>query len=153
MDIPGHPRVRQKFEDYVDRARGIVFVVDSAEFLSQKTDVAEQLYEVLSHSSVMRRRTPLLLACNKSDLGARAHTVDYVRKRLEKEIEQLRTTRRTLSDNVGKRETDALGQQGNVFTFEGLAKVRGQHVTATSISAADGDIRPVISFIRKCIPR
>ena len=44
------------------------------------------LYEVLTHPAVRKRRVPVLLACNKADHGAKAHTVDFIRKRLEKEM-------------------------------------------------------------------
>ena len=43
--MPGHPRVRSRFEQYADRACGVVFVVDAVHFLPHKTEVAEQLYE------------------------------------------------------------------------------------------------------------
>lgn len=48
-----------------------------------------QLYEVLSQPALARHRAPVLLACNKQDLGSKAHTVDFIRKRLEKEIDQV----------------------------------------------------------------
>jgi signal recognition particle receptor subunit beta len=48
-----------------------------------------QLFEVLSAPSLARRRVPLLLACNKQDMGSKAHTVDFIRKRLEKELDQV----------------------------------------------------------------
>ena len=41
MDVPGHPKVRSRVESYVDNARGIVFVIDSVDFMGQKTAVAE----------------------------------------------------------------------------------------------------------------
>jgi signal recognition particle receptor subunit beta len=49
-----------------------------------------QLYEVLSQPALARRRVPVLLACNKQDMGSKAHTLEFVRKRLEKEIDQAR---------------------------------------------------------------
>ena len=44
------------------------------------------LLEVLSEPPIQKHRVPLMLACNKADEGARAHTVDFVRKRLEREM-------------------------------------------------------------------
>lgn len=42
VDIPGHYRVRDKcFELYKDRAKGIVFVVDSVSVQKEIRDVAE----------------------------------------------------------------------------------------------------------------
>ena len=148
VDVPGHPRVRSRFEQYAERACGVVFVVDAVDFLPHKTEVAEQLYEarltawwcagtscqcsnaliyfqrfsclfwhascgapvllrplhrlvwrlrdgmqVLTYPAVYKRRLPLLLACNKADQGARAHTVDFLRRRLEREVAALAMTR------------------------------------------------------------
>ena len=41
VDVPGHPKVRSRFEGHIDGARGIIFVVDSVDFMGQKTTVAE----------------------------------------------------------------------------------------------------------------
>lgn len=153
IDIPGHPRVRHKFEEYTDRTRGIVFVVDAAEFLTQKTLIAEQLYEVLAHQKIARRRPRILLACNKADLGAKAHTVDFIRKRIEKEIEQLRSTRQTLGDATSGDNLLGAHAAGDVFSFQALSKARGILVSTASISAADGNIGEVAAFLRSCVPR
>ncbi len=48
-----------------------------------------QLYDLLAHPAVAKRRLPVLLACNKMDMGAKAHTVHFIQKRLEKEIDQV----------------------------------------------------------------
>lgn len=41
IDIPGHPRLRREFDKLASHARGIVFVVDSVDFMPKKTEVAE----------------------------------------------------------------------------------------------------------------
>ena len=48
--------------------------------------------QVLTYPAVFKRRLPLLLACNKADQGARAHTVDFLRRRLEREVAALALT-------------------------------------------------------------
>ena len=40
-DIPGHPRVRGQLERYAERAAGVVFVIDSVDFMPRKTETAE----------------------------------------------------------------------------------------------------------------
>lgn len=47
VDVPGHPKVRGTASQFFGRTRKIVFLVDAVEFMGQKSDVAEQLYEVL----------------------------------------------------------------------------------------------------------
>lgn len=151
VDIPGHPRVRHRFEEYAGSTRGVIFVLDSADFLSQKTDIAEQLFEVFSNAVLAKQRAPVLLACNKSDLGAKAHTIDFVRKRVEKEIEQLRSTRESLGG--ADTQADVFGLAKEAFTLQGLARSRGIRVSTASISALDGEISSVAVFIRRCLPR
>jgi hypothetical protein len=56
---------------------------------------------VLAHAAVDRRRLRVLLAANKADCGARAHTADFIRKRLEKALGELRGTRGTLGSTDG----------------------------------------------------
>lgn len=41
VDIPGHPRVRGQMDRHADRAAGVVFVVDSVDFMPRKTEAAE----------------------------------------------------------------------------------------------------------------
>lgn len=42
VDVPGHPRLRNVFDSQVNLARGIIFLVDSVDFMkSKKTDAAE----------------------------------------------------------------------------------------------------------------
>lgn len=41
VDVPGHPRVRGAADRYADRAAGVVFVVDSVDFMPRKTEAAE----------------------------------------------------------------------------------------------------------------
>ena len=55
--------------------------------------MAEQLYDVLASRAISSRQTPVLLLANKADCGAKAHSVEFIRKRLEKALDQLRTTR------------------------------------------------------------
>ncbi|KAI3424957.1 hypothetical protein D9Q98_008338 [Chlorella vulgaris] len=156
VDIPGHPRVRGQVERYAGRAAGVVFVVDSVDFMPRKTEAAEQLFEVLSAPSLARRRVPLLLACNKQDMGSKAHTVDFIRKRLEKELDQMRSTRGALGDvggGSGGGKAAQLGLPGEPFTFESHARSKGVRVTTATLSAVDkGGVSEVEAFIRKCVP-
>lgn len=41
VDLPGHPTLRRKFDEYIDKARGIIFLVDGVDFLPNKTETAE----------------------------------------------------------------------------------------------------------------
>lgn len=44
VDVPGHSRLRPKLDEYMPQAAGVVFVVDSLEFLPNCRAAAEYLY-------------------------------------------------------------------------------------------------------------
>ncbi|CAI9271191.1 unnamed protein product [Lactuca saligna] len=97
VDVPGHSRLRPKLDEYVPRAAGLVFVVDAVEFLPNCRAVSEYLHDILTKSSVVKRKIPLLILCNNVD-KVTAHTKEFIRKQLEKEIDKLRTSRKVVSD-------------------------------------------------------
>ena len=66
--MPGHDRVRYRYSDFLPVTRSIVFVVDSTTVSRQIRSVAEYLYDVLAKPQVQKQRTPILIACNKSDM-------------------------------------------------------------------------------------
>ena len=41
VDVPGHSRLRPKLDDYMPQAAGVIFVVDSLEFLPNCRSAAE----------------------------------------------------------------------------------------------------------------
>jgi hypothetical protein len=84
-----------------------------------------------------------------ADAGEKAFTPEFIRKRLEKDIEALRITWRSLADSTGNGEKDVLSAAGTPFTFEGLARGRGPVVTVAAVAASTGDISAVHNFIRK----
>ena len=143
VDLPGHPRLRAKLDRYAPGAEVIVFVVDAVDFTTQRRAVAEHLFEVLSHPAVQRRRCPLLIACNKSE-KITAHPADFVRKRLEKEIEALRATQGTLADTSGESGAGVIGKDGVEFAFDHLTR---NAVSAAACAVAGDDLESVREFI------
>ncbi|CAL5220142.1 g2101 [Coccomyxa viridis] len=148
VDVPGHPRISKGiFAGHTDRAKGFIFVVDSVDFMVQKDQVAEQLYDILASKAVSSRQMPVLLLANKADMGAKAHSVEFIRKRLEKALDQLRTTRADVEAESG----NALEKAGEPFTFAGLARARGAQVVTASCSALQGDIAEVTEWLSQTI--
>jgi GTPase SAR1 family protein len=85
VDAPGHPRLRALAASRAPSAKAVVFVVDASDFLPHKADAADALAALLAPAA--RRRLPVLLLANKADKGAAAHSADFVRRRLEREVE------------------------------------------------------------------
>lgn len=147
VDVPGHPRLRPRADDYIPQAAGLVFVVDALDFLPQLRAAAELLYDVLTKWAVAARRVPLLLVCNKMD-NITAHSVDFIRKQLEKEMDKLRVTRRAIS--AADVSTDVvLGVEGEPFKF---AQCRNR-VSFCEASALKGQLSAVEAFIREQVKK
>jgi signal recognition particle receptor subunit beta len=51
IDIPGHPRIRDQFREYLDDAKAIVFVVDASTISRNGAAVAESVSRALSSPS------------------------------------------------------------------------------------------------------
>lgn len=141
VDIPGHPRLRFKSEQYLTDAAAVVLLVDAADITPHKTEAAEELFEVLTHAAVVRRRTPILVACNKMDLETQAHSVDFIRRTLEKQLDTMRKTRLSLGSDAAK--AAVLGKGDKPLS---LASLRNPISTA-SISADKGEVGEVQAFL------
>eukprot|EP00238_Polyblepharides_amylifera_P012511 CAMPEP_0196582846 /NCGR_PEP_ID=MMETSP1081-20130531/40957_1 /TAXON_ID=36882 /ORGANISM="Pyramimonas amylifera, Strain CCMP720" /LENGTH=83 /DNA_ID=CAMNT_0041903551 /DNA_START=539 /DNA_END=790 /DNA_ORIENTATION=- len=74
-----------------------------------------------------------------------AHTVDFIRKRLEKEIEQLRNTRAAMKDIAKNSTSDAsVGKTGQPFQFIHCPN----SISFVGISVTQNEIGPVYDFIK-----
>ncbi|XVE65355.1 hypothetical protein DITRI_Ditri07aG0174300 [Diplodiscus trichospermus] len=143
VDVPGHSRLKPKLDEFLPQAAGIVFIVDSLEFLPNCRLVSEYLYDILTKSSVVKKKTPLLICCNKTD-KVTAHTKEFIRKQLEKEIDKLRESRSAISAaDISNDFT--LGVPGEAFAF---SQSRNK-VTIAEASGLTGDIAAVEQFIRE----
>ncbi|EPS59395.1 signal recognition particle binding protein, partial [Genlisea aurea] len=143
IDLPGHSRLRHKLDEVLTQAAAVVFVVDSVEFLPNIRASSEYLYDILTKGYVVKKKIPLLLLCNKVD-KASAHSKDFIRRQLEKEIDKLRASRTTLSSaDVSNEHT--LGVPGEVFTFSQCTN----KVTSAESSGLTGNISELDQFIRE----
>ena len=154
IDLPGHPRLGSYFEREVSKARAIVVVVDSMEFNAAKDEVAGLMYKILTSPVVRGRGLPILVACNKSDGGVKAHSVDFIRKRLEKLIYEIYTSHTGGSglESIGnevEREHNIL-TDGESFSFSDLATRRKFHrpihVSFEKVSVKEDDLDAVKKF-------
>ncbi|CEP14664.1 hypothetical protein [Parasitella parasitica] len=120
MDIPGHDRVRYRFADFLPVTRSIVFVVDSTSVSRQIRPIAEYLYDVLAKPIVQKQRTPVLIACNKTDMITALPT-EKIKLLLETELNRLRGTRTARVEQQESDEQEAfLGYEGEDFKFDHL---------------------------------
>ncbi|XP_059656162.1 uncharacterized protein LOC132303091 isoform X2 [Cornus florida] len=143
VDVPGHSRLRPKLDEFLPQAAGIVFVVDALEFLPNCRSASEYLYEILTRATVVKKKIPLLILCNKVD-KVTAHTKEFIRKQLEKEIDKLRASRTAISDaDIANEYT--LGVAGEAFAFSQCHN----NVIVAEASGLTGEISQLEQFIRE----
>ncbi|XP_061372752.1 uncharacterized protein LOC133315191 [Gastrolobium bilobum] len=142
VDVPGHSRLRPKLDDYLSQAAGIVFVVDALDFLPNCRAVSEYLYDLLTKGSIVSKKIPLLILCNKTD-KVTAHTKEFIHKQMEKEIDKLRASRSAISAaDIANEFT--LGVPGEPFSFTQCSN----KVTTADASGLTGEISQLEEFIR-----
>ncbi|KAI5656602.1 hypothetical protein M9H77_25395 [Catharanthus roseus] len=143
VDVPGHSRLQSKLDEFLPQAAGIAFVVDALEFLPNCRAASEYLYDLLTRASVVKNKTPVLLLCNKVDKPS-AHSKDFIRKQLEKEIDKLRASRTAISAaDVSNEHT--LGVPGEAFKF---SQCHNKVIVGES-SGLKGEIAELEEFIRE----
>jgi signal recognition particle receptor subunit beta len=105
----GHQRLRSQLDTFLPITKGIVYLVDSVESRSQLTQNAQYarpthvngiwlalsfqlivcvcrfLFDLFTNKTVNRRRTPILIACNKSEMVT-AKRKEFIQSELEKEL-------------------------------------------------------------------
>lgn len=145
LDVPGHHSARHRLEAALADAAAVVFLVDAVEVTPHRTEAADMLYEVLAHPGVQRRRTPVLVACNKMDLELEAHSSDFIRKTLERQLDAMRRTRTAAigKDGGGGGTGPALGPADKPFSFAGLPN----KVALVEASAKEGKLDEVVAFM------
>lgn len=124
-DIPGHYRLRYSaLEKRREEAKAIVYVIDASTIKHRLRDAAEFLFNILRDSCLHPAGIPVLVVCNKQDMGIQAKGAKAIERELEKEINHLRETKSKLledsSGNTSKHSKIYLGKEGKFFEFSDL---------------------------------
>lgn len=154
VDLPGHERLRAKYlYKHKDGARGIIFMVDSVNFVREVRDAAEFLYDVFANKTMMRNRVSILIACNKQDVPT-AKSCTVIKSQLEKELNALRKTRSAalldMVDYASSKNQD-IGKSGQDFEFSHVHPIKvafcecSLHSTTGTTTA--GDHKPKLTEI------
>lgn len=157
VDFPGHPRLRTKLADYLDKARGIVFVIDGSRFSAQARRDAELLFQVMRNKTVSKYSTPILVVANKADITPLSTTPSSIRARLEAELDRIRasstgTLQAASVENTGEEVSEedshvTLGYDNEPFSFDHIPN----DVTFSQASAITGEASAIISFMKSCL--
>ncbi|KAG1782651.1 signal recognition particle receptor beta subunit-domain-containing protein [Suillus placidus] len=125
IDIPGHPRIRDQFQEHLVNARAVAFVVDASTISRNGSAVAEHLHHVLHAITSLppsHLAPALLILANKCDLMKTATSsgsptevaISRVRTILERELEKRREAQ---SSGMG---VEGLGAEGERSDMGGL---------------------------------
>ncbi|XP_020578747.1 signal recognition particle receptor subunit beta-like isoform X2 [Phalaenopsis equestris] len=143
VDVPGHSRLIPKLDEFLPQAAGLIFVVDALDFLPNCRTAAEYLYDILTKGTIVKKKIPVLILCNKND-KVTAHSKEFIRKQLEKEIDKLRTSRTAISAADVTNEY-TLGLPGQAFSFSHCQN----KITVAEASGLTGEISQAEQFIRE----
>ncbi|EAY04042.1 hypothetical protein TVAG_055280 [Trichomonas vaginalis G3] len=148
IDEPGHARVKTQVLSSIRDAKAIIFVIDSETVLSQMSDIANLLYDVLSQPEIIKNRVPVLILGAKTDLHS-ARPIDVIREELEKEFDYLRNNRQQ-SDQVegGNSEFLFLGEENAEFNFDQLYTNK---IWFRTCSVNNDSTQDVMDFIEKMV--
>jgi len=123
VDVPGHPRMRDQFQEYLPDAKAVVFVVDTSTVSRNGAAVAEHLHNILHALTSLppSQQVPtLLILAHKADLLKSTSTtsenvaVNRVKSILERELEKRRVSQ------TGGVNIEGLGEEGERSDMGGL---------------------------------
>ncbi|KAF9447266.1 P-loop containing nucleoside triphosphate hydrolase protein [Macrolepiota fuliginosa MF-IS2] len=125
IDVPGHPRIRDQFQEFLPNAKVIAFVVDASTVSRNGAAVAEHLHHILHSITSLppsQSLPALLVIAHKADLlragssGAQQEplAINRVKNILERELEKRRASQ---SGGVG---IEGLGAEDEKSEMGGL---------------------------------
>ena len=141
IDFPGHPKLRSQVNEYLSRARRIVFVVDASKIQTQAREAAEFLYDLFTNP-LLENGPPMLIACNKSDIPG-SRPPPRVKLAIQQELDKIKKTRQSM-EIVGDNESVSLGREGQPFSIERDPPIK---VSFASISGKSAALDELYAFL------
>ncbi|RDX56506.1 P-loop containing nucleoside triphosphate hydrolase protein [Lentinus brumalis] len=124
IDVPGHPRIRDQFREYLPHAKAVAFVVDSSTISRNGAAVAEHLHMIMNALTSLppsRGAPSLTIVAHKCDLlkptataTAEQLAINRVRTILERELEKRRASH---ANDVG---VESMGAEDSDSQLGGL---------------------------------
>lgn len=147
VDFPGHGSLQAPLSAFFSSTRAVVFMVDATAEAARTQVVAQRLFALLVDRSFRRRKIPILLVLNKTELPT-ARTNAQIKAEVEDWMEKTRHLQISISD-IGSSEMDSaqlsLGVAGKPFGFEDSPCA----ISLCRAVAAQGEIGEIMSFIQK----
>lgn len=147
VDLPGHGSFRHSLSTLLPTARGVVFLIDSADDTQMESN-SQFLYSLLVDASLSSRRIPILVAYNKMDADGSLGSA-ILKPRLEAALEKYRGIKEAMPEmSVDDRTivaTVPLGKKGSAFKFAHSSCP----VESADISVKTGNLTALQSWLMK----
>jgi len=146
IDYPGHNRLRDGVQKYLNDVASIVFLVDANVDKHEFTQSADYLYYLFTDKTINKYQIPIHVACNKSEMLTHRKAED-IKQILENELSLIRDSQ---SSQPGREDVDDLpiylGIEGQKFKIDQL----DFEVTFSNISNTDDTLnrKSVTKFIQ-----
>lgn len=148
IDVPGHDGLRGVLSQVVRDSKCIVVVVDASTVTTTDlTATASILHDVLVSKEVNKQETPILVACNKSDLMTSTSAAS-IEKALARELTSTRNTRSAMVAVEGAEDDEEdepifLGYKDSDFSFKDVP----MEVSFERCSARNGTVEAIHRFV------
>jgi signal recognition particle receptor subunit beta len=120
IDFPGHNRLRDGVQKYLNDVAGIIFLVDANVDRHEFTKSADYLYYLFTDKTINKYQIPIHVACNKSEMLTHRKAED-IKQILESELSLIRDSQ---SSQPGRQDVDEqpifLGIEGQKFKMDQL---------------------------------
>ncbi|KAJ3567723.1 hypothetical protein NP233_g6185 [Leucocoprinus birnbaumii] len=152
VDVPGHPRIRDQFQEHLLNAKAIAFVVDASTISRNGAAVAEHLHLILhSVTSLPPSQTlpSIIIVAHKADLlksGASASqdslAINRVKTILERELEKRRASQSSGVAVEGLGQEDEKAEMGGLECGDGTAAFKFDDWDGGEITFVSTFVRP-----------
>jgi len=149
IDFPGHNRLRDGVQKYLNDVAGIIFLVDANVDRVEFTQSADYLYYLFTDKTINKYQIPIHVACNKSEMLTHRKAED-IKQILESELSLIRDSQ---SSQPGRQDVDEqpifLGIEGQKFKMDQLEF----EVDFSNISIKDDNMnrKSITQFIKDSI--
>ncbi|KAJ1640510.1 signal recognition particle receptor beta subunit-domain-containing protein [Pavlovales sp. CCMP2436] len=154
IDTPPDADAMHQIMGKITRTAVVICVVDKDDAVDSCKLAAEQLYSLFTADVMRKERVPVLIACNKSDVGATP--ASELRALLEAELERIQQERTVAAKDMvveGKTlgpEVTMINNDGAPFTFD---KAPSRVVEFVDCSALHAQTEDLVEFLCLHVPQ
>lgn len=173
VDLPGHASLRNRVSEFLSHTRAIVFCFDASSCINILTHtnhthtekaVSEEdaqalrtfnqavqfLFQILIDASTKKKKLPILIVLTKVDKVKQELDLEFIREKIEKQLDKCRALQSSMSDLGSKDESGqihTLGIEGEPFKFEHIAN--SVDIDKLNVTDHDQVKETVLEFVKQ----